>query len=281
MTTINSLLNLQGQVAIITGAATGLGEATAKLLAEAGANVVINHMSGQEALATQVAEHCPTATVCFAADITDDDQCNAMVKAALRQWGRVDILVNNAGINKPVNHDDLDGLSAEDFLAIYNVNVVGAYQMIRAVAPSMQAQQKGVVVNISSGSGESGDGSSVAYSASKGAMNTLTKSLGRALAPHIRVNAVCPGFIDTPLWKKLNLSDEKMEAMRQASMAETPLQLEATPELIARSILFLASDLSAHLTGQLLTSDGGSQLGVYQRWFDDEVSGAGLAAEDR
>lgn len=271
MTHINNLLNLEGQVAIITGAATGLGAATARLLASAGANVVINHMPGQEDLAQAVANQCLQESLCYAADITCDSECKAMVSAAFEQWGRVDILVNNAGINKPVNHDDLEGLSAEDFLRMYNVNVVGAYQMIRAVAPVMKAQQKGVVVNVSSGSGENGDGSSVAYSASKGALNTLTKSLGRALAPHIRVNAVCPGFIDTPLWEKLNLSEEKMAAMRQASMAETPLQLEATPELIARSILFLATDLSAHLTGQLLTSDGGSQLGVYQRWFEDDT----------
>ena len=125
-----------------------------------------------------------------------------------------------------------------------------------------------MVVNVSSGSGEYGNGSSVAYSASKGAMNTMTKSLGRALAPHIRVNAVCPGFIDTQLWDKLNLSEAQRETMRQANIAETPLQLEASPELIARSILFLASDLSAHLTGQLLTSDGGMLLGVYQHMFE-------------
>ena len=280
MLSINQLMSLDGQVAIVTGAATGLGAATAKLLAEAGVNIVINHMPGQEALAQSVANDCMHGRLCYAADITRDNECRAMVKAAIEKWGRVDILINNAGINKPVNHDDLDGLSADDFLTIYNVNVVGAYQMIRAVAPTMKAQQKGVVVNISSGSGENGDGSSVAYSASKGAMNTMTKSLGRALAPHIRVNAICPGFIDTPIWEKLNLSEEKMEAMRQASIAETPLQMDPKPALIARSILFLASDLSAHLTGQLITSDGGTLLGVYQRWFDTDKP-ISPAAEDR
>ena len=131
----------------------------------------------------------------------------------------------------------------------------------------MKAQKKGVVVNISSGSGEYGNGSSVAYSASKGAMNTMTRSLGRALAPEIRVNAVCPGFIDTPIWDKLNLTPEEREAERLANIAETPLQIEAKPELIARSILFLATELSAHLTGQLITSDGGMLQGVYQHRF--------------
>ena len=247
MTQINNFLNLETKVAIITGAATGLGAATAQLLSQAGAKVMINHMLGQESEALSVAKDCRNDSLCYAADITKDDECKAMVRAVIDQWGRVDILINNAGINKPVDHDDLDGLSAQDFLNIYNVNVVGAYQMIRAVAPTMKAQGKGVVVNISSGSGEYGNGSSVAYSASKGAMNTMTKSLGRALAPTIRVNAVCPGFIDTPLWTKLNLSEQQCEEQRQANIAETPLQIEAKPELISRSVLFLASDLSAHI----------------------------------
>ena len=124
------------------------------------------------------------------------------VQAAIAQWGRVDILVNNAGINKFVEHYDLDGLSAKDFMDIYNVNVIGAFQMIRAVTPTMKTQGSGVVVNVSSVAGECGGGSCVAYAASKGAINTLTKSLGRALAPIIRVNAVCPAFINTPIWEK-------------------------------------------------------------------------------
>ena len=238
MSYTNSVLNLEAKVAIITGAATGLGAATAKMLSKAGAKVLINHMPGQETEARSVASDCPHDSLCYAADITQDVQCQGMVQAAIQQWGQVDILINNAGINKPVEHDDLEGLSAQDFLNIYNINVVAAYQMIRAVSPSMNAQKSGVVVNVSSASGESGYGSSVAYSASKGAMNTMTKSLGRALAPHIRVNAVCPGFIDTPLWDKLDLSAQQREDQRQENINATPLQIEASPELIARSILF-------------------------------------------
>ena len=262
-----NFLNLQGKVAIVTGAATGLGAATAILLAQAGANVLINHMRGQESQAEAIAECFANESLCCAGDITRDEDCKRMVQAAIDQWGRVDILINNAGINRPVEHDDLDGLSAKDFFDIYSVNVVGAYQMIRAVAPAMKRQGSGVVVNVSSGSGETGSGSSVAYSASKGAMNTMTKSLGRALAPEIRVNAVCPAFINTPIWDKLHLSAEQRESQRQANIAETPLQLEATAEIVARSILFLASNLSAHLTGQLINSDGGALLGVYQPMF--------------
>ena len=260
----DSFLSLQGKVAIITGAATGLGATTAQILAAAGAKVLINHMPAQESQAQAVANDCATESICLAGDITRDEDCKKIVQTTIDQWGRIDILINNAGINKFVDHDDLDGLSAKDFTDIYNVNVIGAFQMIRAVTPVMKAQGTGVVVNVSSVSGADGYGSSVAYSASKGALNTLTKSLGRALAPEIRVNAVCPGFINTPLWDKLNLSDEQRQSLQQAFIASTPLQIKPTPEIIARSILFLASDLSAHLTGQLLTSDGGTSLGVYQ-----------------
>ena len=259
----NDMFNLKNKVAIVTGAATGLGAATADLLSKAGAKVVINHMPDQKLDAAAVAEKCVSESLCLSADITNDEQCRQMVQATIQQWGQVDILINNAGINKPVDHNDLEGLDAEDFLKMYTVNVVGAYQMIRAVAPSMQSHGNGVVVNVSSGSGEHGYGSSVAYAASKGAINTMTKSLGRALAPSIRVNAVCPGLIDTPILDKFDLSEQQREEMWQTCLDETPLRLLPKPELIARSILFLASDLSAHLCGQLLNSDGGASLGVY------------------
>jgi len=257
------LLGLTGKVAIITGAASGLGAAVAQMLSQAGAYVVINHMPGQEAQAQTTASDCLNETLCYAADITQDQDCQAMVQAALKQWGRVDILVNNAGINKPVEHTDLDGLSAEDFINIYQVNVIAAYQMVRAVTPVMQQQTQGVVVNVSSGSGESGYGSSIAYAASKGALNTMTKALGRALAPTIRVNAICPGMVITSLWDKLEHTEAQRAQWLKDVIAEIPLKREPTPELVARSILYLASDLSAHLTGQLLTADGGTSLGLY------------------
>ena len=268
--TINNFLNLQGKVAIITGAATGLGAATAQMLAQAGAHVLINHMPGQEVLADAVATQCKNESLCCSGDITKDDDCVRTVQAAIDQWGRVDILINNAGINKFVEHYDLDGLSSTDFMNIYNVNVIGAFQMTRAVSSIMKQQGAGVVVNVSSGAGECGLGSSIAYCTSKGALNTMTKSLGRALAPEIRVNAVCPAFIPTPLWDKKigKLPIEEWEALRKAWALSTPLRLEGSPEIISQTILFLASDLSAHLTGQLITSDGGDQLGVYQPMFE-------------
>lgn len=263
----SDFLQVQGKIAIVTGAATGLGAATALMLSAVGAKVLINHMPGQESQAEAVAHKCANDNLCYPGDVTKDEECKSMVQAAIDQWGRVDILINNAGINKPVEHDDLDGLSAKDFMDIYNVNVIGAYQMIRAVAPTMKNQGKGVIVNISSGSGESGYGSSVAYSASKGAMNTMTKSLGRALAPKIRVNAVCPGMVITPLWDKLQHTEKERATWLEEVISEIPLKIEPTPEIIARNILYLACDLSAHLTGQLITADGGSSLGLYHSMF--------------
>ena len=261
-------LQMQDKVAIVTGAATGLGAATAQMLAAAGANVLINHMTGQESQAQTVADKCASngasESLCQPGDITKNEACKGIVQAAIDQWGRVDILINNAGFNKPVEHDDLDGLRAQDFIDLYNVHVIGAYQMIRAASPAMKAQGKGVVVNVSSGSGESGYGSSVAYSAAKGALNTMTKSLGRALAPVIRVNAICPGMVITPLWDKLQHTEEQRVAWLEVVISEIPLKIEPTAEIIARNILYLASDLSAHLTGQLITADGGSSLGLYQ-----------------
>lgn len=270
MTNIDNFLNLQGKVAIVTGAATGLGAATAQMLAAVGANVLINHMPGQKSQAQAVANDCVTESFCCAGDITQDEDCKKNVQIAIDKWGRVDILVNNAGINKFVEHYNLDGLTAKDFIDIYSVNVIGAFQMIRAVTPVMKTQGSGVIVNISSAAGESGGGSCVAYAASKGAINTITKSLGRALAPAIRVNAVCPAFINTPIWEKrlVEMSADQRATWLANEKSSTPLQLENTPELIARSILFLASDLSAHLTGQLLISDGGTLLGAYQSMFE-------------
>ena len=262
---IENYLDLEDKIAIITGAATGLGAATAELFSQMGVKILINHLPGQESDAQAVERKCSSDSFCFAADITQNEPCENLVRAAIDKWGKVDILVNNAGINMPVEHYDLEGLDAMDFRSIFNVNVIGAYQMIRAVVPSMRSSGKGAIINISSTAGESGYGSSVAYAASKGAMNTMTKSLGRVLGPEIRINAVCPGYMDTPLWDdKPKLSEQVDEAVNS-----TPLQLDAKPEYVARSILFLASGLSNYLTGQLLVADGGVSLGAYQQLFEN------------
>ena len=199
-------MKLTGNVAIVTGSAAGVGAATARLFATKGWNVVVNYSrSEDDAKATQAAcEAEGVETLMVKADISDDSECRRLVEETIDKWGRVDALVNNAGTTKYVAHDDLEGLTTEDFERIFRVNVFGVYQMTRAVTPHMKAAGQGAVVNISSIAGVYGQGSSVAYAASKGAVNTMTYSLARALAPEIRVNASCPGFI-TGRWQEAGM----------------------------------------------------------------------------
>src|SRR6201999_3276430 len=148
--------------------------------------------------------------------------------AAAEPFGRIDALFNNAGTTRFANHADLDAVSAQDFLELYAVNVVGAYQMVRACRTLLEAgQQPGAVVNTASIAGVTGIGSSVPYAASKGALTTMTLSLARPLAPKSRVNAVCPGFIDTP-WFGKGLGEAGAERVRANAAAGTPLKAAST-----------------------------------------------------
>lgn len=255
-------MSADGKVALITGSATGLGAAVAVKFAEQGVRVVINYSkSEQEAHAT--AAQCAdlgVETLIAQGDVAQDDDCRRVVGQTMNAWGRVDMLINNAGTTVFADHADLDALSAEDFLHLYSVNVVGAFQMIRAVTPHMKAAGYGAVVNVSSIAGVMGIGSSVAYAASKGALNTMTKSLARALAPEIRVNAVCPGFIGTR-WFKDRIPADSYERFEAGVAKATPLQKAGTPEDIADSVVFMAGDAARHVTGDLLIVDAGQHLG--------------------
>ena len=201
-------MSKDGLCAIVTGSASGLGAATAAILAKSGARIVVNYSSSQKE-AEQTADLCRTAggdVVVVQGDVSRDEDCRKIVAAAA-SWGRLDALINNAGTTKHVAHDNLDGLSAEDFQRLFGVNTIGPFQMVRAARSLLEAGAKAsgrasAVVNVSSVAGISGIGSSVAYAASKGALNTMTYSLARALAPLIRVNTVCPGYIDTPWFTK-------------------------------------------------------------------------------
>ena len=216
-------MDVAGGVFIVTGSATGLGAAVAQRLAGKGGRVVINYTKSEsEALATaQACRDLGAAAIVCQADVSVDDDCRRMVAEALAEWGRVDGLVNNAAQSKIVPHADLEGLSSEDFLNIFAVNVVGAYQMVRAVTPPMQQQGKGAIVNISSVSAITGSGSSIAYAASKAALNVMTLSLARALAPEIRVNAVCPGVMQTRWWRE-GLGEANYDAFISRYAASAP-----------------------------------------------------------
>jgi 3-oxoacyl-[acyl-carrier protein] reductase len=250
-------------VVIVTGSGTGIGAACALDLAKRGCRVVINYTKS-EAEARATAKQCEAAgaeVIVVQANVAVDADCQKMAQATLDKWGRIDGLVNNAGITKFVpNHRDLAGLTAEDFHNIYAVNVIGSFQMIRAVAPAMQKQGKGAVVNVASIAGVVGNGSSVAYAASKGALNTMTLSLARALAPEIRVNAVCPGFVETR-WLQQGFGEKTYANAKANYEATVPLRHTISPEAVSDAIVWLLMGASL-TTGEFILVDSGFHLGT-------------------
>ena len=261
--------DFDGAVVLVTGASTGLGRALAIGAARRGAQAVVVNYARSEAEAEETAAHVREAgaeAVVVQGDVARDGDCGR-VAAAAERFGRIDALFNNAGVTAfAPKHSDLDALTGEDFLRLYDVNVVGAWRMIKAARPLLEAAERSArqgpaaVVNTSSLAGVTGVGSSVAYAASKGALNTMTLSLARALAPKIRVNAVCPGYIDTP-WH-LKAGPEFDKRLREGAAANTPLRAASTAEDIADATLFLGSPMSRHVTGETLLVDAGTHLGL-------------------
>src|SRR5579863_6352071 len=258
-------MSKDGLCAIVTGSASGLGAATAIILAKGGARIVINYSSSQkEAEAT--ADLCRSAggeVIVVQGDVSRDEDCRKLAAAAA-PWGRLDALINNAGTTKHMPHDNLDGLSAEDFQRLFGVNAIGPFQMVRATRALLEAGAKASgrassVVNVSSVAGISGIGSSVAYAASKGALNTITYSLARALAPLIRVNTVCPGYIDTP-WFTKGRGEAAARQVRDNVVARVPLKVASSAEDIAALVCFLALPQSGNMTGEIVRIDAGAHL---------------------
>jgi 3-oxoacyl-[acyl-carrier protein] reductase len=259
------MTDFDGKVILVTGGATGLGAAIALGAAQRGAKAVIINCtkSLKEAEATADLVRAAGAEAAIApGDVAEDADCRK-VAAAVQPYGHLDVLVNNAGITKHAqNHANLDALSKEDFLRLFSVNTVGPFQMVRACRSLLEAAPaRASVVMTSSIAGVTGMGSSIAYAASKGALNVMTLSLARALAPKIRVNAICPGFIDTR-WFPDAFGEEKTQAVRERMMGVTPLQVASKPEDVAEAALFLMSDASRHITGETLMIDGGLHLGA-------------------
>ena len=258
-------MSKDGLYAIVTGSASGLGAATAGILAKGGGRIVVNYSNSKKE-AEETADLCRkegAEVLVVQGDVSRDEDCRK-IAAAASGWGRLDILVNNAGTTKHVPHDNLDGLSAEDFQRIYAVNTIGPFQMIRAARSLLEAGAKAsgrsaLVVNVSSVAGISGGGSSVAYAASKGALNTMTQSLARALAPLIRVNTVCPGYIDTP-WFTKGRGEAGAKQVRDMVIARVPLKSASTAEDIAQLVCFLALPQSGQMTGEFVRMDAGMHL---------------------
>lgn len=242
------------KVALITGGGTGVGRAVALQLAERGYHVAINYSrSEKEAEETaHVARAMNVRAMTLACDVSSDAAVCQMVEKCRAEFGRLDVLVNNAGMTHFVNHRDLDEMSEDKWDRILAVNLKGPFFVSRAAIPLMKASGGGAIVNIASVAGIAGSGSSIAYAASKGGLITMTKSLAKAFAPEIRVNAVCPGPIISR-WL------EGHEDMIEAALKLTPLKRASTTDDVAAAAVFLACDADM-MTGQALVVDGGRTM---------------------
>ncbi len=250
---------LSGKVALITGGTSGIGEATAKLFAREGARVVITGRRRElgEQVVTAIRSSRGEA-IFIAADVTRMEDCRRSIDAAIAAYGRVDILFNNAGIVTP---GTLEETSEEDWVRTFDVNVKGTYLMTKLVLPVMRGQSGGVIINNASDWGIVGGPGYTAYSASKGAVVLLTKSVALEVArDHIRVNAICPGDTVVERWRVdeqrygASSFEEKLKAMGE----DLPIGRVGTVEEIANAVLFLANDESSFMTGATLVVDGGN-----------------------
>jgi 3-oxoacyl-[acyl-carrier protein] reductase len=248
-------MDVKDKVALVTGSAVGTGRATALALAARGCDVVINYsrsVTEAEETAAAVVE-AGRRSICVKADVADDAAVRKMVERAVAELGRLDILINNAGTTSFIAHDDLEGVAESDWEKILSVNLKGPFYAIRAAAPALR-EARGCVVNVSSVAGVSGTGSSVPYCASKAAVNNMTVTLARALAPEIRVNAVAPGFIDTRWFKER----EGYEMIKEFATQKAPLKRVCEAEDVAQVILQLVE--AELVTGQVLVVDGGMTI---------------------
>ncbi len=252
------------KAAIVTGGGTGVGAATALLLARRGYDVLVGYSKSEdEARASERACRAAGAdTLLGQGDVAEDKDCRRLVEAALARWGRLDVLVNNAGISTFSGSGNWEALDAAVFQRIYAVNVLGAFQMVRAAAPHLKAA-RGAIVNVSSIAGALGIGSAVPYIASKGALNSLTLHLARAMAPEVRVNAVCPGMITTR-WFTRGIGEDATRKLQAAYEASAPLGTACTAEDVAESIVWLA-DGARTVTGELILLDSGVHRGTAMR----------------
>ncbi|NML29999.1 SDR family NAD(P)-dependent oxidoreductase [Paraburkholderia antibiotica] len=253
-------------VCMITGAATGIGAATALRFARAGWSVAIGNFDAstqESALAVETQCRASGAdTLIFDADVSRDADCQRAVDSVATRWRRIDALVNCAGTTRVIPHHALDALDAAEFERVYRVNTIGLFQMTCAAAPLLREtatrERSTSVINVSSLAGLNGTGSSIAYAASKGAVNTMTLSLARTLAPHVRVNAIAPGMVDDGLLRR-SLDTEAYDAVLDRMRANAPLKRVSQPAEMAELAWFLVAHAPA-LTGQVIAAENGLLL---------------------
>ena len=252
-------MNVEGKIAIVTGGGTGVGRATVVDLARRGCSVLVNYSKSRDDAEAAAAEAVALGVRAIAVqgDVSVDEDCRRLVQTAVAELGKPAILVSNAGTTEFIAHHELEKLTSDVWQRIMAVNLIGPFQLARAVKSAMEEAGGGEIVHTSSIAGIVGVGSSIAYCASKAALNNLTLTLARVMGPTIRVNAVAPGFI-TGRWLKGGYGDA-YEMLEQLAAARSVLKKVCEPEDVAAAIVSIitGSDL---LTGQVIVVDGGMTI---------------------
>lgn len=255
---------LKGAVAVLAGAGrkNGVGAATARLLANEGCHVLINCVKNRQQ-AEVIVDECKELGVeadVFIGDVTHKEVCHQMAHQVQEKWGRADILVNCLGVTKSASYEKLDQLNEEDFRHLFAVNVTAPYLLAQAFQNLLRASGDAVIVNVSSAAGITGKGSSIAYAAAKGGENTLTLALAQALSPEVRVNAVCPSFIDSSWWEEsFKGKEDKYNALVKSMQDGNLLNKVLKPEDVAYTILSIIQN--PVMTGELIRLDQGAHVG--------------------
>ena len=249
--------DLGGKVAVVTGASSGIGAASARLFAEAGARVVVGYNKGVDRANAVVGGLVGSGQAGFHKamhlPLEDSGQIRKVAAAVREEFGRADILVNSAGFTRMVAHHDLEALDDDLIDQVLTANVRGPFATIRAFVPLLRESGDGVIVNISSGAAQSGTGSSIIYGASKAALNTMSMALARVLGPEIRVIVVAPGMVHT------GFVPGRTEEMMAKAAATTPLKRAIEPEDVALAVISCVTHLT-HTTGSILSVDAGRHL---------------------
>ncbi len=248
-------------VSLITGGGTGIGAATARLLGQQGHRIIISYnKSLEQAITTAKAcEQMGAEVFLCQADISNPHECRRLVDQSLAHWGRVDHLVNNAGATVFADYQDYQKFLLEDYEKLMKINLYGPYLLSTLFAPHMEKQGQGAITNISSMAGITGQGSSIAYAVTKGALNTQTLALAKAFAPTVRVNAICPGIVASSWWHSRFPDEGKFLLFQKKQKENSPIHRVLTPEDVAKTILYIYEN--DHITGQLLQLNAGNHLG--------------------
>ncbi len=250
------MIHLQGKKTLITGGSRGIGRATSILFSKAGSDVALNFIKHQESAEKVRDEIASLGRECllFKADVSKKKEVDSMVNRIIAKWGRIDVLVNNAGI---WTYGEMGRMSEDIWAETMRINLDGIYYTCNAVIPFMKKEKRGWIINLASTAAVRGEAFHSHYAASKGAIVSLTKSLAVELAPYdIHVNCIAPGWVDTDMCSEV-FSDSEFRNKIQDSI---PLKRIPAAEDIAGPILFLASDLARHITGEVLNVNGGSVL---------------------